>query len=183
MNAKGCAAVEVDNQAQIASIQGEIEYIMELLRSTYNEPARNALMERLRGLMRSMAALTGQPMPGAQVDQPEEEVDLPPQAPVGGAPIISGQEPALPAQGTRRVFTPEELALYNGTNGYPAYVAVNGIIYNISNAPIWQTGTHFGLRAGQDLSLEFNTCHSNRPFVLDAMVPVGRLELGEETPI
>ena len=172
--------MEVDNQSRIASIQGEIEYIMELLRSAYNEPARNALMERLRGLMRSMAELTGQPMPQGAV-QPGQEAEPPPQAPAGGPPAVSGQEPALPAQGTRRVFTPEELALYNGTNGFPSYVAVNGIVYDVSNAPIWQTGTHFGLHAGQDLSLEFNTCHSNRPFVLDAMIPVGRLESGEGT--
>ncbi len=176
--------MEVDNQSQIASIQGEIEYIMELLRSAYNEPARNALMERLRGLMRSMAELTGRPMPqGAAKEQPEQEAGAPPSAPAGGAPIISGQEPSLPAQGTRRVFTPEELALYDGTGGYPSYVAVNGIVYDVSNSPIWQTGTHFGLHAGQNLSLEFNTCHSNRPFVLDTMVPVGRLESGDETLI
>lgn len=180
--------MEHDKQSQIASTQGEIEYIMGLLRTTFNEPARNALMERLRSLMRSMAELTGPPMVWEQTQeseskQPEEEEEAQasPQQPEGMAPIVSGQEPALPAQGSRRVFTPKELALYNGTNGYPSYVAVNGIVYNVSNAPIWQTGTHFGLHAGQDLSVEFNTCHSNRPFVLDAMMPVGRLERDDET--
>ncbi|HWR23016.1 MAG TPA: cytochrome b5 domain-containing protein [Feifaniaceae bacterium] len=175
--------MEYDTQSQVASIQGEIGYIMELLRTTYNEPARNALMERLRGLMRAMAELTGQSMPQQEAEtQPEEEAGPLLEAPEG-PPLVSGQESMRPAQGTRRVFTPEELALYNGTNGFPSYVAVNGIVYDVSNAPIWQTGTHFGLRAGQDLSLEFNTCHSNRPFVLDAMIPVGRLESGEETLI
>ncbi len=178
--------MEYDNQSRIASIQGEIGYIMGLLRSTFNEPARNALMERLRSLMRSMAELTGPPIgvEGMRESaQPQEENQPPPQPAKNMAPIVSGQEPARPAQGTRRVFTPEELALYNGTDGYPSYVAVNGIVYDVSNAPIWQTGTHFGLHAGQDLSVEFNTCHSNRPFVLDAMVPVGRLESGDETLI
>ncbi len=171
--------MEYNEQTQIASIQGEIGYIMELLRSTYNEPARNALMERLRSLMRAMAALTGQPMPQVQA-QPEPAAEAVPQTQAGGPPIVSGQEPVLSVQGTRRVFTLEELALYNGTNGYPSYVSVNGIVYDVSGAPIWQTGTHFGLHAGQNLSVEFNTCHSSRPFVLDAMVPVGRLENGNE---
>ncbi len=178
--------MEYDNQSQIASIQGEIKYIMELLRSTFNEPARNALMERLRSLMRSMAELTASPMSWANMQEfaePRESGELPPQPQVQRPPAISGQEPAREAQGTRRVFTPEELALYNGTNGYPSYVSVNGIVYDVSGAPIWQTGTHFGLRAGHDLSLEFNTCHSSRPFVLEAMQPVGRLESGEETLI
>ena len=179
--------MEHDNQSQIASIQGEIEYIMELLRSTFNEPAKSALMERLRSLMRAMAELTSLFLPLDHSESGQMEQDIaPPQEPaqeMATAPMISGQEPARPVQGTRRVFTPEELALYNGTNGFPAYVAVNGIVYDVSNAPIWQTGTHFGLHAGQSLSVEFNTCHSNRPFVLDSMIPVGRLENGDETLI
>ena len=162
--------MEQNHQTQIASLQGEIEYIWELFNTTFNEPAKTALMERLRGLMRAVAELIAaeniQDMPPAA--QPEVPAFPPPE--------ISGEEPVRPVQGTRRVFTPEELARYNGTDGYPAYVAVNGIVYNVSNLPIWQTGTHFGLHAGQDLSLEFNTCHSNRPFVLESMVPVGRME-------
>ena len=167
--------MEQNHQTQIASLQGEIEYIWELINTTLNEPAKTALMERLRGLMRAMAELIAaediQEVPQAAQGQPEGAT-----SPTSPPPEISGEEPARPVQGTRRVFTPEELARYNGTDGYPAYVAVNGIVYNVSNLPIWQTGTHFGLHAGQDLSLEFNTCHSNRPFVLESMVPVGRME-------
>lgn len=90
------------------------------------------------------------------------------------------QEPALAAQGTMRVFTHEELLLYNGTNGKPAYVAVNGTVYDVTDDPLWYTLMHFGLSPGQDLSLEFNTCHSNRLFVLDSIIPVGKLENAEQ---
>lgn len=59
-----------------------------------------------------------------------------------------------------RAFTLGELAQYNGSNGKPAYVAVNGIVYDVSNVPPWGGGTHFGLQAGKDLTDEFQNCHS-----------------------
>ena len=56
-------------------------------------------------------------------------------------------------------FTLEELSQYTGGNGKPAYVAIEGIVYDISNSKAWGGGTHFGLTAGQDLTSEFNSCH------------------------
>ncbi|MCY6960242.1 cytochrome b5 domain-containing protein [Clostridium brassicae] len=56
-------------------------------------------------------------------------------------------------------FTLSELAQYDGTMGNPAYVAVNGIVYDVSNISKWKGGTHYGLTAGKDLSSEFEICH------------------------
>ena len=56
-------------------------------------------------------------------------------------------------------FTLEELSQYTGDKGKPAYVAIEGIVYDISNSKAWGGGTHFGLTAGQDLTSEFNSCH------------------------
>lgn len=56
-------------------------------------------------------------------------------------------------------FTVEELGQYSGENGMPAYVAIEGLVYDVSKLPAWQTGKHFGLTAGQDLSEEFANCH------------------------
>ncbi len=56
-------------------------------------------------------------------------------------------------------FTLSELAQYNGTMGKPAYVAVNGIVYDVSDISKWSGGTHFGLTAGKDLSPQFEGCH------------------------
>jgi len=48
-------------------------------------------------------------------------------------------------------MTLKELAKYNGQNGNPAYVAVNGVIYDVSNAKEWQNGMHKnGVKAGLD---------------------------------
>ncbi|WAG58040.1 hypothetical protein LL033_22420 [Clostridium estertheticum] len=43
--------------------------------------------------------------------------------------------------------------------GKPAYVAVNGIVYDVSDNSKWSGATHFGLTAGKDLSLQFESCH------------------------
>jgi predicted heme/steroid binding protein/rubrerythrin len=58
-----------------------------------------------------------------------------------------------------REFTLSELAQFDGSMGRPAYVAVNGIVYDVSNNATWGGGTHFGLDAGKDLTPEFQSCH------------------------
>ncbi len=72
-------------------------------------------------------------------------------------------------------FTPEELARYNGREGKPSYVAVDGIIYDVSQRFGWSTGSHFGLRPGQDQSDAFHGCHMGMTEVLDTLPRVGRL--------
>lgn len=42
-------------------------------------------------------------------------------------------------------FTLEELANFDGTNGKPAYVAVNGIVYDVTLSASWGGGSYFGL--------------------------------------
>lgn len=37
-----------------------------------------------------------------------------------------------------KVITRDELAKYNGQAGQPAYVAVEGVIYDVSAKPAWQ---------------------------------------------
>jgi predicted heme/steroid binding protein len=59
----------------------------------------------------------------------------------------------------QREFTIEELSNYDGSGGKPAYVAVNGIVYDVSNEPTWGGASHFGLIAGKDLTAQFNGCH------------------------
>jgi predicted heme/steroid binding protein/mannose-6-phosphate isomerase-like protein (cupin superfamily) len=56
-------------------------------------------------------------------------------------------------------FTLNELAQYDGTMGKPAYVAVNGIVYDVSDNSKWSGGKHHGLTAGKDLSSQFESCH------------------------
>ncbi len=75
---------------------------------------------------------------------------------------------------TTRAITREELAMSDGKNGNPAYVAINGLVYDVTNNPTWAAGTHFGLSAGNDLTEEFASCHV-RVSILEKLPVVGFL--------
>ncbi len=83
------------------------------------------------------------------------------------------QTPVLPAN--PKTFTIEELATYNGKNGQPAYVAVDGTVYDVTNNAAWAAASHFGLTAGKNLSNEFQSCHSGQKEILAKLKVVGRL--------
>ncbi|GGF18612.1 hypothetical protein GCM10010954_16740 [Halobacillus andaensis] len=75
----------------------------------------------------------------------------------------------------QRTFTIEELATFDGKNGRPAYVAVNGIVYDVTNNRAWAAATHFGLTSGKDYTNEFASCHAGQQSILATMPIVGRL--------
>lgn len=83
---------------------------------------------------------------------------------------MDAQRPTMNA----RTLTVEELTQYNGRNGKPAYVAINGIVYDVTGNAAWAAGTHFGLRAGNDLSIQFSSCHLQNDILLRLPV-VGNL--------
>ena len=60
---------------------------------------------------------------------------------------------------TTKNFTATELSKYDGTAGNPAYVAVDGKVYDVSN--LFVGGTHRGCQAGQDVSSAFNQIHDS----------------------
>lgn len=60
----------------------------------------------------------------------------------------------------QKEFTLEELAQYDGSNGKPAYVAIDGVVYDLSKVSAWAGGKHFGGNiAGKDLTAQFKSCH------------------------
>ena len=64
----------------------------------------------------------------------------------------STYEPNIPSDETLPEMTLEELSYYDGKEGRPAYVAVQGFIYDVSNSSLWANGMHNGYAAGQDLT-------------------------------
>ena len=76
---------------------------------------------------------------------------------------------------TGKVFTLDDLKKYDGQNGNPAYVAVNGTVYDVTNANRWKNGKHMqGVVAGVDLTNEMaNSPHGNS--VLKDLPIVGTL--------
>ncbi|MCY6372037.1 cytochrome b5 domain-containing protein [Clostridium ganghwense] len=74
-----------------------------------------------------------------------------------------------------KTFTLEELSKFNGKNGNPAYIAVNGIVYDVTFEAAWAAGKHFGLEAGNDVSKEYKECHEGQD-VLSKLQKVGVLQ-------
>lgn len=51
------------------------------------------------------------------------------------------------------VFNATTLSVYNGKDGNPAYIAIEGVVYDVSDEPMWMDGIHQGrFQAGQDLT-------------------------------
>lgn len=89
---------------------------------------------------------------------------------------IQVSQKQLPNQPESRIFTLEELKQYDGSNGRPAYVAINGVVYDVSLMRGWGGGTHFGLYAGNDLTDECYQCHGDQiEEVLNKIPKVGLL--------
>jgi predicted heme/steroid binding protein len=52
-------------------------------------------------------------------------------------------------------LTADQLATYDGRDGHPAYVAYQGVIYDVSESAMWSEGDHEGTHvAGSDLTAE-----------------------------
>lgn len=62
------------------------------------------------------------------------------------------EEATTEATMEEKTFTLEELAQYDGKNGNMAYVAVNGVVYDVTDVPAWTNGQHNGNMAGQDVT-------------------------------
>ena len=121
---------------------------IDCLYTTSNSCVKNKLLNRLRKNMSNIAMLTQGLRNGASMNNPQPSAD--------------------------RLFTAEELSRYNGKDGNPAYVAVNGIVYDVTNSAAWGGATHFGLTAGTDVTSQFASCHAGQP-ILSKLKVVGKM--------
>ena len=75
-----------------------------------------------------------------------------------------------------RTFTLEELSQYNGKDGQPAYVAVDGVVYDVTNVEAWKDGEHkLGVTAGNELTEEITNQSPHGLKVLEGLPIVGEL--------
>jgi len=73
-------------------------------------------------------------------------------------------------------MTKEELAKFDGCDGRAAYVAVSGVIYDVSSSPLWKDGQHEGThQAGQDLTAELKLAPHVRTLV-ERFPVIGQIE-------
>ena len=76
------------------------------------------------------------------------------------------------------VLTLEELSAFDGKEGRKAYIAVDGIVYDVTASPRWKDGIHnndSSIRAGNDLTREINEISPHGKRVLDGVPIVGVL--------
>ncbi|WP_134704425.1 cytochrome b5 domain-containing protein [Ammoniphilus sp. YIM 78166] len=157
-------------QRQMQITFGEIQYLIRLLYSTTDIHTKNLTLNQLWNkisLLHFLVSLSDQDVPS----QTQPVTPTLPQPTQHAAPMAEGSVATQSLPGITR----EQLAAYTGRNGKPAYVAVNGIVYDVTNNKAWSAASHFGLPAGKDLTNEFSSCHAGQQWILQTLKPVGRL--------
>ena len=81
------------------------------------------------------------------------------------------------ADGTLEL-TLDQLKQYDGKNGNPAYIAVDGILYDVSNVSQWKNGGHEGYSAGNDLTDAIKNSSPHGTSKLKGVPVVGKLIAG-----
>jgi predicted heme/steroid binding protein len=71
-------------------------------------------------------------------------------------------------------FSPEELSGFDGKEGRKAYVAVDGIVYDLTTSPRWKDGKHMRHLAGNDMTALLKQA-PHGPDKLDNFTQVGTL--------
>ena len=93
--------------------------------------------------------------------------------------------PSPPATSTdnttsqQRVLTMDELKTFNGQNGTPVYVAVDGVIYDVTKSPTWKNGLHKACSSASSAGTDFSELIKSSPHgtkVLNKFPVVGTLQ-------
>lgn len=78
-----------------------------------------------------------------------------------------------------KMFTAQELSQFDGMDGRAAYVAVDGVVYDVSGSSMWPRGSHSscqGSVAGRDLSEVIKTAPAGMRDNLERFPAVGTLQ-------
>ena len=98
-------------------------------------------------------------------------------APVTPVSTATPMETPSAANGTL-ALTLDQLKQYDGKNGNSAYIAVDGVLYDVSGVRQWKNGSHEGYSAGKDLTDAIMGKSPHGTSVLDGVPIVGKLVAG-----
>jgi predicted heme/steroid binding protein len=76
---------------------------------------------------------------------------------------------------TLPTYTKSQLALRNGQDKPEIWVALDGLIYDVTRSRLWREGKHYEHWAGQDLTDELKDAPHNEK-VFDKFKVIGRLK-------
>ncbi len=96
-------------------------------------------------------------------------------APTQAAPTEAAAESPEPAEPAMLSLTLDELAEFDGQDGRPAYIAVDGKIYDVSAIVPWMGGEHNGYFAGKDVTEPIMSISPHGISVLSKLPEVGTL--------
>jgi len=176
---------------QMNALFSEIQYLIRLLYGTPDPYMKNLTLNQLWNKVEQLQFLTQlegsacphtsavtsalktvPPAPPMSAMSAQPQLPAPASAPSQG---MSQTQTTPSSQNPQQSFTRGQLAQFDGRNGRPAYVAVKGIVYDVTNNAAWSAASHFGLSAGKDLTQEFASCHAGEQWILNTLTPVGRL--------
>jgi predicted heme/steroid binding protein len=91
------------------------------------------------------------------------------------ASISFAEDKAASSSGdTLTGMTITELAKFDGKDGHKAYVAVDSIIYDVTDVKAWKGGQHKGNKAGSDITAKISKApHAKKP--ITKLNKVGKL--------
>lgn len=90
-------------------------------------------------------------------------------------PVPTEVPTAVADAGGDQEFTLEELAAFNGKDGAKAYIAVDGVVYDVTEVEDWANGSHNGYEAGKDLTTEIKDKSPHGIIKLDGLTIVGKV--------
>lgn len=71
-------------------------------------------------------------------------------------------------------FTMEEIAQFDGKEGRPAYIVVDGIVYDVTNVGPWRSGSHYGFESGGDVTEALKNAAPHEANLLNQAEIVGK---------
>jgi len=103
-------------------------------------------------------------------------------SPDAGTPVDGADEAAEPQEEVVEdeplevvFFTMEEIAQFDGKEGRPAYIVVDGIVYDVTNVGPWRSGTHFGFASGGDVTEALKNAAPHGANMLNQAEIVGKI--------